>query len=290
MRKVGRTLLLFFITSLINIFQVAAIDRNLNIDAIVLIDKSLSMASTIGEVKRYAAGRVIEALLMPGDRLVVEQFYGKTERLFAGTIRNEADKAAVIRSLNSIVADGPFTDIGAALDRAAADLVELASPERPKLILLLTDERQEAPAGSKYVAKNFVLSHPALRYVKRVDLGSFRAITVGFGVAERVDQTAPQVMRLLEEVPARDDRDYPPLPKDTEGGLSGAATLSGGATGMEAAPAARNPAAQAARGSLPVLTLAILVAVLIVVVLAGLLVSTLVLKRKKRRDEERNDP
>lgn len=226
--------------------------RSANIDVILLIDKSLSMAPFETAARRYAAGEVVGPVLVPGDRLIIEAFYGKIDRLFAGTIRSEADKAAIVRSLNAIVANGRFTDIGAALDRAKADLDELGMTERPKYVLLLTDERQEAPAGTKYWSPDYKLSHPALQYVKRLDLGGFRAITVGFDVGPRVDKAASQVMRLLAEPPARSAEDFPSLPEGSDPSLGGAMTAAQGGqakTGQAATGSTAGAAGSATRGA-----------------------------------------
>jgi hypothetical protein len=175
-----------------------------NLDVVLLIDKSLSMASCIDDVRTYAASKVLSPILVPGDRLIIEAVYGKTERLFTSTISSEEDKAKAIRSIRSIKADGRFTDLGTALDAAKRDLDELGSPERPKYVLLLTDERQEAPKGSPYQAKDYKLKHPSLQYIKRVDLGKFRSITVGLQVGDKVQAAAPAVMSLLQDPPVRD--------------------------------------------------------------------------------------
>jgi hypothetical protein len=202
--------------------------RTANIDVVLLVDKSLSMVDAEAAVKSYIAGEVIGPIVMPGDRLIIETFYGKIDRLYAGTIRSEDDKAAVVRSLNSVSPNGRFTDIGEALDRASLDLAELGQPERPKYVLLLTDERQEAPAGTRYYAPDYKLVHPALQYVRRVDLGLFRAITVGYDVGARIDQTMPGVMQLLTDLPPRKASDFPDLPAGTDPGLGGAASAAGG--------------------------------------------------------------
>jgi hypothetical protein len=251
----------------------AAEDRTANIDVILLVDKSLSMVDAESAVKRYVAGDIIGPILVPGDRLIIESFYGKIDRLYAGTVRSEEDKAAIVRSLNAIKPDGRFTDIGAALDRARQDLGELGAPERPKYVLLLTDERQEAPAGTKYYAPDYRLVHPDLQYVKRVDLGPFRAITVGFDVGARIDATAPGVMRLLTELPPRKAEDFPSLPPGTDPGLSGAV---GG--GKPAGPA-EGPKA----GGLPVPVL-VGGGILILVILAAVVVRILQLRHRRRKD------
>ncbi|HET7838514.1 MAG TPA: vWA domain-containing protein [Rectinemataceae bacterium] len=177
--------------------------RSGDLDMVLLLDKSLSMAPFFAEAKSYVAGDVLGPILMPGDRLVIELVYGKVERLWSGTIESEADKAAAIRRIRAVVADGAYTDLGAGLDAAKRDVDELGRPERPKYVLLVTDERQEAPPGSAYPAADYRLKHPYLEYVKKRDLGRFRAITVGIGVGAKVEAAASQVMKYLAEPPAR---------------------------------------------------------------------------------------
>ena len=292
--KIARSciLTLFFALYINSQTQIWAESRPGTIDAVLLVDKSLSMVDSLAKVKRFAAGDVIGALLVPGDRLIIEVFYGKVERLFAGTLRSEADKAEAVRSLNGIVADGPFTDIGAALDRAGADLAELGSPERPKYVLLLTDERQEAPAGSPYVAKDYKLVHPALTYIRRLDLGLFRAITVGLDVAAKVDKAAPSIMNLLLEPPERVDKDFPPLAQDSSPGLETAAAGVGDER-QQAAPKTGSKPGKSDQGpgggrpdGLPLLPTAFFGAL----VLAAVLIAAIVLSvKRKKREKERHD-
>lgn len=256
--------------------------RAQNIDVILLVDKSLSMVGAEGAVKRYLAGEVIGPLLVPGDRLIVETFYGKIDRLFGGTVRSEEDKAGIVRSLQALVADGRFTDIGLALDRAKADVEEFGAPERPKYVLLLTDERQEAPAGTKYFSPGFTLDHPALKYVRRVDLGSFRAITVGLDVGERIDAATPGVMRLLTEVPAREARDFPALPAGTDPGLSGAVNVSAPGQAGGAGPGGKGPGWSL--GNLAILGASVLFVLFLAVA------AIRVVQLRKRRTKDHVDP
>jgi Mg-chelatase subunit ChlD len=181
----------------------ASEEREGALDMIILLDKSLSMAPFFDQAKAYAAGNLIGSILVPGDRLIVEAVYGKVDRLITTTIATEADKAKAVRAIRAVVANGRFTDLGAALDKAKRDLDELGKPERPKYVVLLSDERQEAPKGSPYQAPDYKLKHPSLEYVKKVDLGKFRAITVGLQVGSKVSETAPVVMQLLLDPPLR---------------------------------------------------------------------------------------
>jgi hypothetical protein len=242
--------------------------RSGSLDVILLLDKSLSMAPFFEEAKAYAAGTVLGPILIPGDRLIVETVYGKVIRLEKTDIGSEADKAKAIRAIRAVKANGRFTDLGAALDAAKRDLDELGMPERPKYVLLITDERQEAPKGSPYQAPDFKLKHPSLEYVKKVDLGKFRAITVGLQVGSKVSAVAPTVMQLLMDPPVR-----------VAGGASGAGSAKIGSVsgGGDAAIGGATPSERA----LPSWLLYIAAGVLIIA-LAGIAVVLVVLKRKEK--------
>lgn len=204
--------------------------RSGSLDMILLFDKSLSMAPYFNEVKEYVAGKVLGPVLITGDRLIVEAVYGKIDRLITMSIGSEEDKAKAIRAIRAVKANGRFTDLGAALDAAKKDLDELGQPDRPKYVLLITDERQEAPKGSPYQAPDYKLKHPSLEYVKRVDLGKFKAITVGLQVGAKVEKAAPAVMQLLQDPPLRE-----PVGGAQAEGTQAAGAAAGGSTAAERA-------------------------------------------------------
>jgi hypothetical protein len=242
---------------------------------ILLLDKSLSMAPYFAEVKAYVATQVIEPTLVPGDRLIVELVYGKVERLLTTRIGSEAEKAAAIRALRSVRADGHYTDLGRALDAAKKDLDELGQAERPKYVLLVTDERQEAPKGSPYAAPDYKLRHPSLEYIKRLDLGRFRVITVGLQVKPKVEKAAPAVMQLLMDAPLR----RPTLTDSPVGQAPASSSPSSQHADEQASgssPAARSLPAWLLYGA----------GALLVVALAGL-AALLVLSKKKDKQKEK---
>ncbi|MDA8424809.1 MAG: VWA domain-containing protein [Treponema sp.] len=280
--------------------------RSKGLDVVILLDKSLSMAPFFAQVKAYVAGDVLEPILIPGDRLILETFYGKVDRLYDGTIATEADKATAIRTLRAVKADGRFTDIGAALDAAQRDLAELGRPDRPKYVLLVTDERQEAPKGSPYAAKDYRLNHPALQYVKRVDLGKFRAITVGFGVGAKVDAAAPEVMKLLTEAPTNRTADSaggssgggqsasPSAAAATSAGSEGSAAGGSGGTAAQPGPvtgagASMTGAAAPDQGSAGVIAPFLIWSGLGVLLLALAATSYLLLRSRKKNDGKKRE-
>ncbi len=177
--------------------------RSAGVDFVLLVDTSLSMADAIAGARQYAAGDILGRLVEPGDWVAILKFYGDTEVVWQGDVEQQSDVAAMVRSLNELKADGRFTDIGNALDAMDRLLLERGQPDRPKYILLLTDERQEAPRDSRYYSPDYVAEHPLLEYVKREDKGSFRVITIGYGLSARIEVEARTLMTTLSEPPQR---------------------------------------------------------------------------------------
>lgn len=199
--------------------------RSIPVDFVFLVDRSLSMKPVLEDVKRYLAADVIGPLVLQGDSATLLSFYGKVEHVWQGKIEGEADKAALVRSLHRLVPDGRYTDIGRALDELDPVLKALDAAERPKYILLLTDERQEAPPDSPYGSQDYSITHPYLTYINRKDLGNFRAITIGMGLDARISSTAESLASFLRNPPERSDR---PLPGSREGSSAEATSSAGG--------------------------------------------------------------
>jgi hypothetical protein len=205
---------------------------------------------------------------------------------------SEADKAKAIRAIRGLRADGHFTDLGAALDAAKRDLDELGQAQRPKYVLLITDERQEAPKGSPYAAPDYRLKHPSLEYIKRVDLGKFRVITVGLQVGAKVEKAVPAVMEFLQDAPQRTGIAWPEPPQATSPGTAaGSAPGAENAAGPGATPSAkeatpRTEAATPAERALPAWLL-YAAAGLLIAALAGL-AFVLVLSRRKEKEKDIN--
>ena len=220
-----RAILVFLLVT--SLAGINAETRSANIDFVLLVDTSLSMADAMSEARQFAAGEIVGRLVEPGDWVVIVRFYGKSEIVWKGDVSGDADIATMVRSLNELEADGRYTDIGAALDSMDALILERGHPERPKYILLLTDERQEAPKGSSYYSSDYTVSHPLLEYVKRVDKGMFRVITIGYGLAAKVEGEARSLMTTLSEPPMRPQ--YP---------LAGDSTVSQGGSSSDAGKAA----------------------------------------------------
>lgn len=256
--------------------------RSTSVDFVLLIDTSLSMERAIAPASRYAAGEIIGRLVEPGDWVSVIKFYGRTESVWQGDVKTQADIASIVRSLQGLKADGRFTDIGSALDAMERLIRERAHPERPKYILLITDERQEAPAGTTYYSPDYTVHHPLLEYVKRVDMGSFRVITIGYGLAAKISGDAQSLMTILSEPP---DRRLNPLAGSSAGPQpAGSAAPGGPITGGPATATATRDALSPLAGPGLVLIIAAIAGIVLIIVML------LLFRSRKRKEADRSPP
>jgi hypothetical protein len=278
----GRALLAFLLVA--SLAGTAADVRTEGIDFIILMDTSLSMVGPIEDAKRYAAGEIVGRLVEQGDWVALVRFYGKSETIWKGEINTGPDMAALIRSLNLLEADGRFTDIGLALDFVDTLILERGHPERPKYILLLTDERQEAPKDTKYYSQDYTIAHPLLEYIKRVDMGGFRLITVGYGLAARIEGSARALVTTLASPP--ETREVPLAGSDAaKDQQSGDKPEAGEATSN--APANTGDTGSRFLGLPPVVLAAAFAALALAVVLVIFLAAR---RRRRAKDEDPKKP
>lgn len=262
------------------------------IDFYVLIDTSLSMAEAMPRAREHIAAELIGRIAIPGDWLCVIGFYGGQDVIWEGELQNEAALATLVRSVRALEATGRFTDIGAALDFLEAKLKGRGLPERPKYMLMITDERQEAPYGTRYYSADFSIDHPMLEFIKKEDHGPYRVVTIGYGLSDRIKGASELLMKTLSEPPARPS---PSLPGGAQGAQPGAAEEKPGSGGQASGQAGSSAAAgdsargggQAMRGAIASAGPYLLVAAAVLALLTVLLVAG---RRKKRgRDAEPKD-
>jgi hypothetical protein len=275
------TLAFLLVASLAELFSDV---RTGSIDFIILMDTSLSMESSIEDAKRYAAGEIVGRLMELGDWVALVQFFGKSETIWKGEQASSTDIATMVRSLNMLQANGRFTDIGSALDFVDALVLERGHPERPKYILLLTDERQEAPKDTKYYSQDYSIHHPLLEYVKRVDMGSFRLITVGYGLAAKVEGNARSLVTTLASPP--EVHEAPLAGSDKKNGGTEAGSLGGSST-----LTGNSPEILGSKGNTRGFSLAFLVISISLLILAAVVFMGIALKRRRQtKDHDRKKP
>ena len=174
--------------------------RKSNIDVVIALDKSLSMESKIGAVESWVNTSIVDQLLIPGDYLIVVEFYGKADVIISQQITDDADKLALKKSIAGIRGNGAFTDIGNALDVVKAQVAARESDGREKYVLLLTDGIQEAPATSKYYSKNGQFNHEFLTNTKTIQEKGWKVMILGIGTDTAAKDLAKELQGSYNEI------------------------------------------------------------------------------------------
>jgi hypothetical protein len=174
--------------------------RTSNIDVVIALDKSLSMENKVGAVETWVNSSIIDQLLIPGDYLVVVEFYGKAEVIISQAVKGDPDKQALKKTISQIRGNGSFTDIGNALDVVKAQVAERESDGREKYVLLLTDGIQEAPAKSKYYSKNGQFNHEFLANTKTIQEKGWKVMILGIGTDTAAKDLAKELQGSYNEI------------------------------------------------------------------------------------------
>ncbi len=256
--------------------QAVADERLTPMDFFFVYDRSLSMRleGKAQDSKNWLIGSFIGPVVIPEDNVTVITFYRKAETVWDGPVKNEADKKELMRRISGLKPDGAYTDIGNALDALKAKLEASFANGRKKYIILLTDEIQEAPPGSPYFSPDGKFAHAYLTYVRREQHGSWKAITIGVGIGEKVESSMKELESVLTSLPSERLINADPrlIGPDGSGGVSD--------SGAGAAP--RN-AIERAYASSPGLVIAL------GALLALLLAAAIVLVARKRVQSARDE-
>ena len=156
-------------------------EREENLDLFLVLDKSLSMEEEIGAVRDYVKESIVEKILIPGDFLVVIQFYGNAEILMAGEVGEDLNIDSILGKVSGIEANGSFTDIGNALDALREALKTYRHEENREYLLLVTDGKQEAPEDSKYYSPDGTFNHAFLENAKTIQKEGWKIQILGIG-------------------------------------------------------------------------------------------------------------
>lgn len=183
--------LLILILLISNSFILFSDVREENIDIFILLDKSLSMENNIDEVIKYIDRFIVDNIVIPGDRLIILNFYGETDDFIDTSVSSDEEKQSIKDKLYSVKADGRFTDIGNALDR----LNEVAgeSSGRIRYMLLITDGKQEAYPGTKYYSKDGSFNHELLKHTKTIQKKGWKIEVLGIGKLNKAAEIAEKL-------------------------------------------------------------------------------------------------
>jgi Mg-chelatase subunit ChlD len=135
-------------TDLIRLFNVEGVPA----DFVVVVDTSGSMSTQPPGHPPYPHVRTAYAQLVhalgPGDQLSLVTFSNVPTVDFQGPVASAKQKSQALKALPS-KADGPATDIGAALNQTLNRLDRVNASD-VQIVLFLTDGKQNAPVGSPY--------------------------------------------------------------------------------------------------------------------------------------------
>lgn len=204
MKKMLRTLT--FCLVLFMFLPLRAGERTIPVDMILMIDKSLSMADPgkFDSMHAWVRDQLVGQMLIDGDWVAIYQFYGKTDRLMAKTLSGAADRQKLIATIDSIQPDGKYTDIGLALDTIQTALDDRGTNGRHKIMLLLTDLKQEAPWTSRYAGTPDNFESPYLAEARMLKHDSWYEITLDMDIQDEVVRTSRELYASIQDTPRTD--------------------------------------------------------------------------------------
>jgi len=290
-----RPFLLITAVLLINVPLIAG-ERTIPVDIFLMIDKSLSMADPgkYDSMHEWVRDQLLGQVLIDGDWITVYQFYGKEDHLLSLTVENDADRQKIVTTINKITPDGQYTDIGLALDTIKKALASRGTNGRHKILLLLTDLKQEAPWTSRYAGSPASFDSPYLAEARIVKHDDWFEITLDMDIQDAVVKTTKELYSTIEQTgteattPREVVADSEKLTGD--GTVEGTNYTQADATAGNNAPNTKKQTAGDAKqtgsdGSLPLLPI---IVVLSGIVIAGLIIVPVSIRnnRKKKEQEE----
>ncbi len=211
-------------------------ERTIPVDVFLMIDKSLSMAEAgkFDSMDKWVQSHLIDQILINDDWITIYQFYGRADHLLSLTVGTAADRTKITNTIKEIEPDGQYTDIGLALDTIKDALDKRGTNGRFKILLLLTDLKQEAPWTSRYAGSPESFESPYLAEARRIQHDEWYEITLDMDIQDRVVKTSRELFNSIEETVGTG--------KDLSGTENGTDPMkTGSAPGEKPAGTASNP-------------------------------------------------
>jgi hypothetical protein len=176
-------------------------ERTIPVDIFLMVDKSLSMAEQgkYDSLHAWVKEQLLGQILINGDWITIYQFYGKADRLMTLTVENQADRNKIVSIIDTIKPNGQYTDIGLALDTIKEALSKRGTNGRHKIMLLLTDLKQEAPWTSKYAGTPEKFDSPYLAEARSVEHDGWYEITLDMDIQDQVVKTSKELYSSIQE-------------------------------------------------------------------------------------------
>lgn len=187
-------------------------ERTIPVDIFLMIDKSLSM-SELGRfesMNRWVSDQFLDQILIEGDWVSIYQFYGNCEHVLTREVSSENDRQKILEAVKSIKPNGKYTDIGLALDTLKEALARRGDNGRYKIMLMLTDLKQEAPWSSRYAGTMDRFNSPYLAEARVIEHDHWYEITLDMDIQDRVVKTSRELFSVIE-----DNRGMPVIPPES---------------------------------------------------------------------------
>lgn len=166
-------------------------ERTVPVDIFLMIDASVSMAEPgkFESVYQWVRNTLIAEMLITGDWVSLWEFYEEPHELLTLTLKTAQDRAAIIRTVDSICPNKKFTDIGKALDAMHTAMKNRKDIARHKILLLITDLEHDAPWTSKYRGKQSSFESPYLAEARIIRRDNWYEITLDMDIQDAVVHT-----------------------------------------------------------------------------------------------------
>ena len=194
-------------------------ERTIPVDIFLMIDKSLSMGEPgkFESMHEWVQNQLIGQILINGDWITIYEFYGKPVHLLDMTVENDQDREKIVNTINNIQPDGQYTDIGLALDALKSALGKRGTNDRYKIMLLLTDLKQEAPWTSRYAGVEEKYKSPYLAEARIVQHDNWYEITLDMDIQDKVVKTTEELYNSVVTTVSSDSQRIIPVESTEEG-------------------------------------------------------------------------
>jgi von Willebrand factor type A domain len=265
-------------------------ERTVPVDMIIMIDKSLSMEEQgkFDSLHTWVRDQLVAQMVIDGDWVCLYQFYGRADRLMAMDIQGDADRQKIINTIDGIKPDGQYTDIGLALDTIRAAMTKRGDNGRHKVLLLLTDLKQEAPWTSRYAGVSDTYESPYLAEARIIQHDSWYEITLDMDIQNKVVQTTKELYSSINSGESGKDRERI-IGEIQDSGLEMGSNEanSGEATGEQSTDkglaSSENGTTGDAKGGLP---LPAIIVISCVLVGAGIAAAAVTVSNRKKKEEQ----
>ena len=154
--------------------------RSAHIEVNVIIDGSAALSLVRDDIAAWISGNLVDNRLREGDRITIWNAGVKAEIVYSDTLKSDADKETVKKTLKSLSAGGDATDFAGALREAAT-----RSAGRGITYTLLVSASQTAISSTLQSS-----AAGLLRFSRLEESHGWQALLVALNIESRIRQAA----------------------------------------------------------------------------------------------------